>query len=120
MRLLGSQLLMIMCCVGCIATMPETAAPTSESQPTEAQEVSSATPISESTITPAADPNSISLELIAEGFVSPIVLTHANDGSGRLFVADQIGSIYVITPDGNVLDTPFLDLRDRMVTLDEG
>jgi glucose/arabinose dehydrogenase len=100
----------LICLSGC-ASVP---------QATEAQAVSSATPVLESAATPSADPSSISLELIAEGFVSPIVLTHANDGSGRLFVADQIGSIYVITPDGNVLDTPFLDLRDRIVTLDEG
>ena len=39
------------------------------------------------------------------------------DDSGRLFVVDQIGIVKIITPDKKVTDTPFLDVRDRMVRL---
>ena len=39
---------------------------------------------------------------------------------GRRFVGEQAGVIYVVTADGERLETPFLDLRDRMVTLLEG
>jgi glucose/arabinose dehydrogenase len=39
------------------------------------------------------------------------------DESGRLFVADQIGVVKIITPDKKVAETPFLDVRDRMVRL---
>lgn len=61
---------------------------------------------------------SVGLERIAGGFVHPLVFTHAGDGSGRMFLADQIGVIYVITADGQVdMARPFLDLRDRMVAL---
>jgi glucose/arabinose dehydrogenase len=42
------------------------------------------------------------------------------DGSGRLFIADQIGLIRVVTAEGELLDEPFLDIRDRMVALNPG
>ena len=60
----------------------------------------------------------VGLEKIADGFVHPLVFTSAPDNSGRMFVADQIGVIYVMAPDGSVdMDNPFLDLRDRMIEL---
>jgi glucose/arabinose dehydrogenase len=62
----------------------------------------------------------VALEQVAEGMVHPVNLTHAGDGSGRLFVADQTGQIYVIAADGTRLEQPFLDIRTRMVTLDPG
>ncbi len=40
---------------------------------------------------------------------SPTTITHAGDGSGRLFVCDQPGLIHVIDG-GMLLPTPFLDL----------
>ncbi|HLU49726.1 MAG TPA: PQQ-dependent sugar dehydrogenase, partial [Planctomycetota bacterium] len=58
----------------------------------------------------------IRLEEVATGLSSPVFLTHAGDGSGRLFVVDQSGLIRVIR-DGELLETPFLDIRDRIVTL---
>lgn len=60
----------------------------------------------------------VGLEKIADGFVHPLVFTYAPDNSGRMFIADQIGVIYVMAPDGSVdMENPFLDLHDRMVTL---
>ncbi len=47
---------------------------------------------------------------------SPVWLTSAGDGSGRRFVVDQVGKIFVIE-DGKVLDRPFLDVSDRLVDL---
>lgn len=67
---------------------------------------------------PVEPPAAIGLELVAEGLTAPLVLTHANDVSGRLFIADQVGVIYVLGADGVMHPTPFLDLRDRMVSLD--
>jgi glucose/arabinose dehydrogenase len=59
----------------------------------------------------------VNLPIIADGLNSPVVLTNAGDGSTRLFVADQIGIIYVI--ENNVLiPNPFLDISDRIVNLD--
>jgi len=60
----------------------------------------------------------VGLQQVASGFVHPLVFTHAKDNSGRMFVADQIGVIYVMAPDGSVaMNSPFLDLRDRMIEL---
>jgi glucose/arabinose dehydrogenase len=49
---------------------------------------------------------------------SPVMATHAGDGSGRLFVADQVGQIRIIDANGDLLPTPFLVISSRMVTLD--
>lgn len=59
----------------------------------------------------------VRLDVIAEGFISPLYATHAGDGSNRLFVVDQIGIIYVIQ-NGELLSDPFLDLTDKIVDLD--
>jgi glucose/arabinose dehydrogenase len=49
----------------------------------------------------------------------PIVVTHAGDGSGRLFVATQQGVIHVIKGDGTSTESKvFLDLRDRVTYKD--
>lgn len=61
-------------------------------------------------------PASLSARLFAEGFASPDELVAPPDGSGRLFVVDQVGLIWVISG-GRRLDTPFLDIRDRIVQL---
>lgn len=61
--------------------------------------------------------NEIGIRLIAEGFSSPIAFVSANDGTERMFLADQAGLIRVIDSNGQVLTTPFLDLRDKLVSL---
>jgi glucose/arabinose dehydrogenase len=55
----------------------------------------------------------IELEPIASGLVAPVYLTHAGDGTDRLFVLDQPGYIWVIE-NGNLLETPFLDMTERV------
>lgn len=50
---------------------------------------------------PAAAPPSgeaVALTRIAGGFAAPVGLVEPNDGSGRLFVIDQTGLIFVIDP----------------------
>ena len=56
----------------------------------------------------------IDLELVASGLSSPVYLTHAGDGSGRLFIVDQIGLIRIVKED-TLLPTPFLDLSAEIV-----
>ncbi len=51
-----------------------------------------------------------SLERVVGGLAQPVAITHAGDGSGRLFVTEQRGTVRVVE-DGRLLDTPFLDLR---------
>ena len=59
-------------------------------------------------------------ELVVEGLTSPLLLTAPDDGGGLLFIADQVGRIHVLDPDGDLVEEPFLDVSDRMVTLLEG
>lgn len=60
---------------------------------------------------PAAAPdNSIALLPFLTELSSPVLITHAGDGSGRLFVVEQTGRIRVVV-NGAVLPTAFLDLR---------
>lgn len=47
---------------------------------------------------------------VAGGFTSPVDVTHAGDGSNRLFVVEQGGRIKVVDADNNHLATPFLDI----------
>ncbi len=62
----------------------------------------------------------VGLEPVAGGFTAPVALASPGDGSGRLFVADQVGIIRIIDGDGRLLDPPFLDLTDRIVKLHGG
>jgi glucose/arabinose dehydrogenase len=50
---------------------------------------------------------------VVAGLERPVFLTHAGDGSGRLFVIEQPGQIRVIR-DGVLLPTPFLDIRTQV------
>lgn len=59
----------------------------------------------------------IGLKLVADNLTSPIALVPAPDLSGRRFIIDQIGVIRILTSEGQLLDKPFLDLRDRIVPL---
>lgn len=61
----------------------------------------------------------VRLELVAGGLIAPVALVQPPDDSGRLFVVDQTGVIRIIDKDGQLLDAPFLDVRDRMVPLKE-
>jgi glucose/arabinose dehydrogenase len=54
------------------------------------------------------------LDQIASGLKAPTMLTTADDGTNRLFVADQPGKIYIVE-NKELLQTPFLDLTSKMV-----
>ncbi len=47
---------------------------------------------------------------VAQGFVAPDQVTHAGDHSGRLFVVDQVGKVWIVK-DGQVLPQPFLQIQ---------
>lgn len=42
-------------------------------------------------------------------------IANAGDGSGRLFMVEQVGRIFIID-DGEELASPFLDIRDRVIS----
>ena len=56
----------------------------------------------------------IVLEPFGPEFELPVVATHADDGSGRLFVAEQGGLVHIVR-DGERAEQPFLDLSDELV-----
>lgn len=47
------------------------------------------------------------------GLNRPVHLTHAGDGSGRMFVVEQPGTIRIVV-NGAVQTTPFLDITERV------
>jgi glucose/arabinose dehydrogenase len=55
----------------------------------------------------------ITLTSPAGGLNRPVHIVHAGDGSGRLFVVEQIGRIRIVV-DGALLATPFLDIQQRV------
>ena len=63
-----------------------------------------------------AAPIEINLELVADGLTAPLFLTHAGDGSGRLFIVDQPGQIRIVK-NGVLLPAPFLDITSKTVAV---
>lgn len=59
--------------------------------------------------TPPTFPASVSLTSVASGFNSPVEITNAGDGSGRLFVVEQSGTVRIVR-NGSVLASPFLNI----------
>jgi glucose/arabinose dehydrogenase len=57
----------------------------------------------------------IALTPALTGLTNPVFVTSANDGSDRLFVVEQPGRIR-IAQNGTLVTTPFLDIRDRVLT----
>ena len=58
----------------------------------------------------------VELELVADGFTSPVMLVEPEGGSQRLFVVDQVGLLWIISK-GKRIEKPFLDLRAQIVEL---
>ncbi|MFZ4850290.1 MAG: PQQ-dependent sugar dehydrogenase [Caldilinea sp.] len=57
--------------------------------------------------------DAVVLQEVAAGFNQPVYLTHAGDGSGRLFVVEKAGRVKIIEA-GSVREEPFLDITDRV------
>ena len=64
-----------------------------------------------------AEQPQVNTQLVAQGLSAPVVLTSARDNTGRLFIADQAGTIRILTKDGTLLDQPFLDLTGQILPL---
>ncbi len=59
----------------------------------------------------------VKLEAVAEGFTAPMMLVSPPDGTKRRFIVEQIGLIKILTPDGKLLDEPFLNIRHKIAPL---
>lgn len=56
----------------------------------------------------------IALEPRLSGLQSPVAITHAGDGSGRLFIVEQTGTIRIFQNDA-LIGSPFLDISARVL-----
>ena len=57
----------------------------------------------------------VKVKVVADGLQSPVDLKEAPDGSGRLFIVEQTGTIRIVMPNGKMLPEAFLDLRASIV-----
>lgn len=57
----------------------------------------------------------LELTPVVAGLESPVLVTHAGDGTGRLFLVEQTGRIRLLDASG-LRPTPFLDLTDRVLS----
>lgn len=53
----------------------------------------------------------LSYNEIAQGLSKSVSITNAGDGSGRLFIVEQAGTVKILK-NGSVLNTPFLDIKN--------
>ena len=53
---------------------------------------------------------------VASGLRNPLAAVHAGDGSGRLFIVEQIGVVRVLDGARNLLPQPFLDISSDVLT----
>jgi glucose/arabinose dehydrogenase len=51
----------------------------------------------------------LGLAPLVSGLSSPLLVTHAGDGSGRLFVVEQTGAVRIVK-NGTLVSTPFVDV----------
>ena len=95
---------------------PRSASPAASAGSPGATAPSSASPGSAGSGAPGSfDPARVGLTLdpVVGGLSDPLAVTHAGDGSGRIFVAEQAGRIRIVR-DGVLDDEPFLDISDRI------
>jgi glucose/arabinose dehydrogenase len=94
-------------------SVPATAAPSITPLPATGGQAG-ATAYPRQNVPSLPDPGGYTWQTVASGLDSPIGLFNAGDGSGRLFAVEKAGVIRIIDQSGNLLDTPFLDIRDRV------
>ncbi|XP_030212668.1 HHIP-like protein 1 [Gadus morhua] len=56
------------------------------------------------------------LEEVANGLRNPLAMVHANDGTHRFFVAEQLGLVWAYLPDRSRLEVPFLNITKAVLT----
>jgi glucose/arabinose dehydrogenase len=60
-------------------------------------------------VRPSIEDIAIELRAVVSGLENPLLVTHAGDGSGRVFVVEQIGRIRIVR-NGRAVADPFLDI----------
>lgn len=57
----------------------------------------------------------VNLDLVYDGFQQPVVIAAPSDDD-RIFVVQRVGVIRILDANRMLLDTPFLDLRDQVIS----
>uniref|UniRef100_A0A4W5P190 Si:ch211-136a13.1 n=1 Tax=Hucho hucho TaxID=62062 RepID=A0A4W5P190_9TELE len=66
-----------------------------------------------------ADPEGclqLCLQEVANGLRNPVAMVHADDGTHRFFVAEQLGYVWAYLSNGSRIDRPFLNLTKAVLT----
>ena len=58
----------------------------------------------------------LAVEPFAEGLSSPVFVTGDGSGTGWLYAVEQGGQIVAISPEGELAETPVLDITDRVTS----
>uniref|UniRef100_A0A671QVQ4 HHIP-like 2 n=1 Tax=Sinocyclocheilus anshuiensis TaxID=1608454 RepID=A0A671QVQ4_9TELE len=53
---------------------------------------------------------------VANGLRNPVLMVHSGDDTHRMFVAEQVGFVWVYLKDGSRLEQPFLDISGEVLT----
>ncbi|NXV92684.1 HIPL1 protein, partial [Calonectris borealis] len=53
---------------------------------------------------------------VANGLRNPVAMVHANDGTHRFFIAEQVGLVWTYLPDRSRLEKPFLNISEAILT----
>ncbi|NXT76332.1 HIPL1 protein, partial [Zapornia atra] len=53
---------------------------------------------------------------VANGLRNPVAMVHANDGTHRFFIAEQVGLVWTYLPDQSRLEKPFLNISEAVLT----
>ncbi len=61
----------------------------------------------------------VRLEQVASGLAAPVQAKSPNDGTGRLFIVDQTGTIRILQ-NGSLLPTPFLNITALLAPINTG
>jgi len=62
------------------------------------------------------EPLAIEVREFAGGLTAPLAAAHPGDGSGRLFIVEQVGRIRIWRR-GELAETPFLDISSKLIPL---
>lgn len=92
-----------------------TAPPTSTATPTLIPPTPTEPPVPTTAPSLSFDPDvtQVAVRPVISGLDDPIFVTHAGDGSQRLFIVEKPGTIRILA-DGELLTLPFLDISDRV------
>ncbi|XP_037602738.1 HHIP-like protein 2 [Sebastes umbrosus] len=58
----------------------------------------------------------VCLTEVANNLRNPVLMLHSGDGTHRMFIAEQVGFVWVYLRDGSRLEQPFLDMTGEVMT----